>query len=78
MAACSGAFKESEGTYHIKDFTLTRVKSMADFLYTGTYSAPKALPSASTTATTAAVTFDSRRDIDDPVLHAVMYAVGDK
>ncbi|KAG5989809.1 hypothetical protein E4U52_005219 [Claviceps spartinae] len=80
MAACSGAFKESEGTYRIKDFTLTHVKCMADFLYAGTYSTPKALPSTSTTATTsaAAITLDNRRDIDDPVLHAVMYAVGDK
>ncbi|KAG5949215.1 hypothetical protein E4U58_002011, partial [Claviceps cyperi] len=28
---------------HIKDFTLTHVKCMADFLYTGTSSAPKDL-----------------------------------
>ncbi|KAG6012422.1 hypothetical protein E4U54_007546 [Claviceps lovelessii] len=93
MAACAGPFEESKGTYHIKDFSLTQVRCMVDFLYTGTYMAPKS-PAASastkttttTTTTTATTTANANASAtpsqkwnpDDPVLHAIMFALGDK
>ncbi|KAG6001846.1 hypothetical protein E4U21_003774 [Claviceps maximensis] len=99
MAACSGPFEESKGTYHIKDFTITQVRCMIDFLYTGTYTAPKpptAAAVATTSTSTKPTTMTSNANIktnantntsktpnekwntDDPVLHAIMFALGDK
>ncbi|KAG5952526.1 hypothetical protein E4U53_000659 [Claviceps sorghi] len=81
MAACSGPFKESQGTYHIKDFSLTQVRCMVDFLYTGTYAPRKPPSGAARTKTTTPNTStapDDKCNADDPVLHAIMFALGDK
>ncbi|KAG5984724.1 hypothetical protein E4U55_003496 [Claviceps digitariae] len=85
---------ESMGTYHIKDFSLTHVRCMVDFFYTGTYMVHKPLSAAvtataaggtktkSTTTTTpntnTNTTPNEKWNIDDPVLHAIMFALGDK
>ncbi|KAG5926580.1 hypothetical protein E4U42_003145 [Claviceps africana] len=85
MAACSGPFKETQGTYHIKDFSLTHVRCMVDFLYTGTYAARKLPAGTGSTkittknpSTSTSTAPDEKWNTDDPELHAIMFALGDK
>ncbi|KAG6041790.1 hypothetical protein E4U41_002002 [Claviceps citrina] len=92
MAACTGPFKEAEGTYQIRDFSLQQVQCMIEFLYTGTYTVPKKLPPSAKTTTEGSANANANAkgnananvhdrwstETDDPVLHAVMFALGDK
>ncbi|KAG5926582.1 hypothetical protein E4U42_003147 [Claviceps africana] len=66
-AACSGNFKETDGTYHVQDFPLYAVRRMLEYIYTGTYSEDRQDGDGKP------ATFPSKSK-----LHITMFTIGDR
>ncbi|KAG5926581.1 hypothetical protein E4U42_003146 [Claviceps africana] len=62
-AACSAEFKEANGTYQIDDYPLWAVRSMVDYIYSGTYDEKK---------------YSQGDDGKKSELHITMFALGDR